>query len=259
MGMTPLIEAEGLAIGHSGVPLARGISFAVSAGEVLVLLGPNGAGKTTLFRTLLGLLPAMDGTVRMSGRILKDMSRAEIAQATALVPQSLNAPFAFTALDVVLMARTARLGLFARPGAADHRAALVALHRMGIDHLADQPVTTLSGGQRQLVLIARALAQETPLLILDEPNASLDWGNRLRLLMRIKDLAAEGLALILSTHDPDHAARLATRVLTIAADGQAWQGSAAEACSLERLAELYGLAPEIAEAEISRLRCLGWS
>jgi iron complex transport system ATP-binding protein len=241
MDVTPLIEAEGLAIGHRGRAIATDIALSVAHGEVLVLLGPNGAGKTTLFRTLLGLLPALAGSVRLSGRDLATLSRIEIARAAALVPQALHAPFAFTAQDVVLMARTARLKAFARPARTDRDAAEAALDRMGIGHLAMRPVTELSGGQHQMVLIARALAQDTPLLVLDEPAASLDWGNRHRLMDRLENLAADGLGLILSTHEPDHAARLASRVLTIDAEGTSWTGPAAQALQPERLARLYGL------------------
>lgn len=241
MGVRPLIEAEGLAIGHRGRAIARDIALSVAPGEILVLLGPNGAGKTTLFRTLLGLIPPLAGRIRLAGRDLGGLSRAEIARSAALVPQALHAPFAFAAQDVVLMARTARLTPFARPAAADRAAARAALERLGIGHLAARPVTELSGGQRQMVLIARALAQEAPLMVLDEPAASLDWGNRQRLLERLKTLAAEGLGLILSTHEPDHAARLATRVLTIDARGATWTGPPEAAVERDRLARLYGL------------------
>lgn len=241
MGVTPLIEAEALVIGHRGRALVRDIALTVRPGEVLALLGPNGAGKTTLFRTLLGLIPPLAGTIRLMGRDLGQLSRAGIARAAALVPQSLNAPFAFTALDVVLMARTARLGPFARPGAGDRAIAMAALDRMGLGRLAHRPVTELSGGQRQLVLIARALAQETPLMVLDEPAASLDWGNRIRLLDRLEGLAGEGLGLILSTHEPEHAARLATRVLTLDGAGSTWSGGPEEALEPARLARLYCL------------------
>lgn len=241
MDVTPLIQAEGLAIGHRGRALATDIALTVSAGEILVLLGPNGAGKTTLFRTLLGLIPALAGNVRLSGRDLASLSRIEIARAAALVPQSLHAPFAFTARDVVLMARTARLKAFARPSSADRDAAQAALDRMGIGHLAMRAVTELSGGQRQMVLIARALAQDTQLIVLDEPAASLDWGNRYRLMDYLERVAADGLGLILSTHEPDHAARLASRVLTIDVEGATWTGPAALALQPDRLARLYGL------------------
>lgn len=236
-----LIAAKGLAIGHRGRVLAQDIALSVAAGEVLAILGPNGAGKTTLFRTALGLIPPLAGSVHLAGSDLRSLSRPQIARAVALVPQTLAAPFAFSVLDVVLMGRTARLGAFARPGAADRAAALAALDRLGIAALADRPLPELSGGQRQLVAIARALAQETPLIVLDEPAASLDWGNRQRLLARLGELAQGGLGLILSTHEPDHAAQLATRVLTLDAAGHVWTGAVDEALHPDRLAALYGL------------------
>lgn len=244
MGLThALIEAQGLAIGYHDRPLADGIDLTVNPGEVLVLLGPNGAGKTTLLRTVLGLLPPIAGSITLLGQDLSRLSRSAIARTVAMVPQSLAPPFSFTARDVVLMARTARLGPFASPGPTDERVVEDALARLGIPHLAQRAVTELSGGQRQLVLIARALAQQAPALILDEPTASLDWGNRLRLLDVLERLAADGLGMILSTHEPDHATRLATTVMTIDAQGNVWQGSPAEALDLRRLAALYGLDP----------------
>lgn len=251
MGLNhPLIEARGLAIGYHGRPLAHNIHLTVDPGEVLVLLGPNGAGKTTLLRTVLGLLPPIAGSITLLGQDISRLSRPAIARTVAMVPQSLAPPFSFTARDVVLMARTARLGPFTSPGPADEQIAEEALARMGIPHLADRAVTELSGGQRQLVLIARALAQQAPALILDEPTASLDWGNRLRLLDVLERLAADGLGMILSTHEPDHATWLASNVMTIDARGNVWHGSPAEAVDPQRLASLYGLDP----AQIDRSR-----
>jgi iron complex transport system ATP-binding protein len=159
------------------VPVGRGVSLAVGPGETLCLLGPNGSGKTTLFRALLGLLPAQGGRVRVGGDDLDRLSRREIANRMAYVPQAHAPPFPFAARDIVLMGRTARMGAFAAPGRADRAATDAAMERLGIGALADADYSRLSGGQRQLVLVARALAQEAPLLVMDEPTASLDFGN----------------------------------------------------------------------------------
>ena len=210
MGMT--IETQDLAIGYPGHEVGSGITLAAGPGAVLCLLGPNGSGKTTLFKTQLGLIPARGGRVLLEGQLLDHLSRAEIARRVAYVPQAHAPPFAWSAFEVVLMGRTARLGPFSQPGEADREAARRALARLRIDELAEADYTRLSGGQRQLVLVARALAQETPVLIMDEPTASLDFGNQALVLREIAGLAADGLTVILSTHDPDHAFAVGTDV-----------------------------------------------
>ncbi|WFT80725.1 ABC transporter ATP-binding protein [Methylobacterium sp. CB376] len=153
-----LLAARDLAFGYPGREIGRGIDLAVAGGEVLALLGPNGGGKTTLLKTLLGLLAPLGGTVAVAGRPLAALSARQRARAMAYVPQSAASPFAFTARAVVLMGRSAHAGLLAAPSRADRAAADAALARLGVLHLAERPVTRLSGGERQLVLIARALA-----------------------------------------------------------------------------------------------------
>lgn len=239
--LTPLVEARALAVGHAGRALISGIGFTLHPGRVLCLLGPNGAGKTTLFRTLLGLIPPISGRIRLTGADLSCLSRAQIATHLAHVPQSLASPFAFSALDVVLMGASARLGTFARPGQAEETRAMAALDRLGIAALAQQDVTRLSGGQRQLVLIARALAQEARVLVMDEPTASLDFANQRAVETAIRHLAASGTALVISTHDPGQAAAWADEALLVSRDGVIASGAAAEVLREAPLSQLYGL------------------
>jgi iron complex transport system ATP-binding protein len=210
------LTATNLTIGYRGHVVGRDISLTLGPGEVLCLLGPNGAGKTTLFRTLLGLQRALGGSVAVDGRPLARMRPAEIAQRMAYVPQAHVTEFSYRVLDVVLMGRTARLKTFASPGPADQRIALQRLDELGIAALAEADYTRISGGQRQLALIARALAQGAPILVLDEPTASLDFGNQTMVLEKIRDLASAGYGVVLSTHDPDHALLVASRVAVIA-------------------------------------------
>lgn len=238
-----LIVARNFAIGHGKRRIAQGIDLGLDAGEILCLLGPNGAGKTTLFRSLLGLTPALGGAVHLDGRPLAALSRAEIARTVAYVPQSLQVPFPYSVRDLVLMGRTALMGPFARPSRRDEALTESILDTIGIRHLADKPVTAISGGERQLALIARALAQRSKALILDEPAASLDFGNRERLLDTLVRLAGDGLGLIVSTHEPSHAARIADRVLTIDRQGKTQITATHDALMPDRLARLYDIAP----------------
>lgn len=217
------LEARDLTVGYGRTAVGRGLSLSVAPGEVMCLLGPNGCGKTTLFRTILGLLPPLAGTVLLGDVPISSLRRAEIARRIAYVPQAHAPPFPFETLEVVMMGRTARLGTFAQPGAADRAAAHDALDRLGIGNLAMRDYSRLSGGQRQLVLIARALAQDAPLIVMDEPTASLDFGNQAQVLTQISMLAraggTAGQGVILSTHDPDQAFALDARV-TLMKDGQ---------------------------------------
>ncbi len=233
------LEARDLAIGYPNHLVGRDISLALRRGEVLCLLGPNGAGKTTLFRTLLGLQPPLGGTVLIDGVPLAELPRAEIARRLAYVPQAHVTEFSYSVLDVVLMGRTARLKPFASPGAADERIAREKLAGLGIGELAAHDYTKISGGQRQLALIARALAQDAPILVLDEPTASLDFGNQALVLARIHDLATQGFGIVLSTHDPDHALMVATRVAVIAEGGLRAVGPPAEVVTPATLSAIY--------------------
>lgn len=238
-----LIAAQSLDIGHRKSRIAGDIDLSLASGEILCLLGPNGAGKTTLFRTLLGLVPSMGGDVYLEGTPLTDLSRAQIARTVAYVPQSLIVPFPYSVRDLVLMGRTSLMGAFARPSHRDFSLTEDALDTVGIRHLGDIPVTAISGGERQLALIARALAQQSRAIILDEPAASLDFGNRERLLETLTRLAGDGLGLIVSTHEPAHAARIAQRVLSIDRQGCTQISSAPAALTAQRLAQLYGIDP----------------
>jgi iron complex transport system ATP-binding protein len=207
-----ILAAEDLAIGYRGRRVAERLSFSLGAGEVLCLLGPNGCGKTTLFKTLLGLVPARGGRILVDGEVVARWSRRRLAKAMGYVPQTHTGYFPFTVREVVLMGRTARKSPFATPSRVDHAAAERALSELGLLDFAERIYTEFSGGERQLALIARALAREPRLLVLDEPTASLDFGNQVRVLAKVKALAAAGIAVLMSTHNPDHALQSARRV-----------------------------------------------
>lgn len=253
--MTALLEAQDLAVGHGARVVARDIALRLDAGRVLCLLGPNGGGKTTLLRTLLGLIPPLAGSVRVGGAAIGRLARREVARRLAYVPQAGLGGFGYAARDVVVMGRAARLPLLAAPGCTDMAAAQAALDRLGIGHLGATPVTRLSGGERQLVLVARALAQEAAVLVLDEPTASLDFGNQALVLRQVAALARDtGLAVLMTTHQPDHALLVADAVALIHGGRLTGPAPPAELITAERLREVYDISVAIGEIDAGGTR-----
>ena len=240
-----MLSVESLDFGFPGRTIGRDVSFSLGAGDVMCVLGPNGGGKTTLFRTILGLLPAHGGGISLEEKSLDSLSRPEIARRVGYVPQGHSAYFAYTVREFVLMGRTAHLGVFSAPGRRDRDVADRSLESLGIAHLADKPVTEISGGERQLALVARALAQEPKLLVLDEPTASLDFGNQVRVLERISALAASGIAILFSSHDPDHAFLCARRVLLLAEGRVLEAGAPREVIRPDTLERMYRVSVQV--------------
>jgi iron complex transport system ATP-binding protein len=234
-----MLEVRELAFGFPGRTVGRDVSFTLATGDVMCVLGPNGGGKTTLFRTALGLLAPHGGSITLEGLPLSSLTRAEIARRAGYVPQGHSAYFAFTVREFVLMGRTAHLGAFASPAKKDIQVAERALESLGIAQLADKPVTEISGGERQLALVARALAQEPRLLVLDEPTANLDFGNQVRVLQKMTALARSGIAILFSSHDPDHAFLCATRALLLAEGRVLEAGAPREVIRADTLERMY--------------------
>jgi iron complex transport system ATP-binding protein len=228
-----LLTAEGLGFAWpGGQPLFHQLSLQLRRGEVLAILGPNGRGKSTLLQLLLGSLPLQRGAVERTGDI-------------GFVPQHFTPPFAYRVLDIVLMGRARHVGLFRSPSAQDHRLAKEALQSLDLLSLADREFGSLSGGQRQLVLIARALAMRCEILILDEPTAALDLHYQDRLLSLIDQLAhRQQLAVAFTTHQPNHAHAVADNALLLGSDGRYQLGPCAKVLTAECLSPLFGLAIE---------------
>ena len=233
------LEGHALTIGYPDHIVGSGLNVAIETGEVLALLGPNGGGKTTLLKTLLGLIDAKAGEVRLDGKPLGAFTIQERARVIAYVPQVHTGTFAFTVEAVVLMGRTAHGNLFSRPSAHDHEVAAAALERFGIGHLSQRPYTQISGGERQLVLLARALAQEPQFIVLDEPTASLDFGNQGKVMNEIHALAASGHGVLFTTHDPNHARRAADRAYLLRDGTQLAEGPVSEVLNKAQLEALY--------------------
>lgn len=202
--------------GYHGADILREVSFAVGPGEILAVLGANGAGKTTLLRCMMGFLPWRAGRTLIDGRPLGDYPSRELWRMIAYVPQAKGAGHAYTALEMALLGRGAFLGPFRQPGPEDARIAERCLEDAGIAHLADKPCDRMSGGELQMVLIARALTAQPQLLVMDEPESNLDFRNQLVILDLIRHLARDlGKSVILNTHFPDHALNLADKALLL--------------------------------------------
>lgn len=201
-----LLELQGISFGYNHENLFEGLNFSVSKGEVFCLLGPNGCGKTTLLDCILGVLRPRKGKILLEDMDIKDISAARIARKIAYVPQSHEKTFPYKVIDIVLMGRASYIGMFGSPSEDDIKYATQALDMVGISRLKDRPYTQLSGGEGQLVMIARALAQKTPLIVMDEPTAHLDFKHELVIMETIVELVREtGLSILMATHFPNHA------------------------------------------------------
>lgn len=206
----------------------RHVTLEVPPGSVTVVLGPNGRGKTTLVRCAAGLLKPEEGSVTHDSPI-------------GFVPQARGGAFAYRAVDMVLMGRVRQVSLFGTPSRDDRVAALDAMDRIGVAHLADRQFPTLSGGEQQLVLIARAIASDSPALVLDEPTTGLDLHNQAQILSLLRKLVADGLGVLLTTHHPDHALYLADSVVLMGGAGAVTHGPAADLLTEESLSRLYAV------------------
>lgn len=219
------LTIENLRFSYDKNKVLKGIDFSAKAGELIFILGPNGIGKTTLFRCMLGLLKGYSGRIVVDGIDIREMRTRELAEKIAYIPQAHDPTFGYSVLDMVLMGDAHKLSVFSSPGEKSQLKALGILKHLEIEKLAYKCFSKLSGGEQQLVLTARALMQETGIILMDEPTSNLDYGNQLRLLQRIKNLSREGYIILLSSHNPQHALSFADRVLamydgTLISDGR---------------------------------------
>lgn len=234
----------------------RDISFTIEQAGILTILGPNACGKTTLLKCLDRLLKLEHGSISIDDKNLRNMSRVEIAKAIGYVPQFHQPNFAFSVMDVVLVGRAPHIGLLDSPNKEDIKIAKEALETMGISYLADVPYTQVSGGERQLVLLARILTQQPSLLLLDEPTSHLDFGNQIRLLNTLQKLANTGLPIIMTSHFPDHAF-LSNRVALMKSGEIIDIGTPDEIITEQNLEKVYGIKVKVIYAEsINRKICV---
>jgi iron complex transport system ATP-binding protein len=242
-----ILEVKDASFGYARKAILKDISFAVEAGEFLCLLGPNGVGKTTLFKSLLGFLKVIGGQVIINGKNSFQWNVAQMSRMIGYVPQARNLPFAYTVLDIVLMGRMAYMGSFATPSKNDLKIAEESIERLGINYLKELLYTQISGGEQQMVLLARAITQTPRILILDEPTSNLDYGNQVRILLKIKELSdTSGLTVIMTSHFPNHAFLCSSRVALINKNGFSL-GKADEIITEENMRATYGIDVKITE------------
>ncbi len=229
--------------------ILSGINFSLQPGDVLTILGPNGAGKTTLLRCIMGLLAWDSGESLLDGTSLKDIPQKTLWQHISYVPQAKQAPANYSVEEMILLGRAATIGVFSTPGEADRRAVDRVLERTKLEPVRHRLCSQLSGGEFQMVLIARALVSDPQVLILDEPESNLDFQNQLLVLDLIAQLASEGITCIFNTHYPAHALRHANKALMLAKDGRHCFGEVRQVVTEENILRYFGVRSVIGAME----------
>jgi iron complex transport system ATP-binding protein len=254
----PLLKFSEITFGYPSTssPVMEKFDLEIAPGTVTAILGPNGAGKTTLLHLALGWLKPQGGTIELNQSPLASYSRRELGQWMALVPQNEHTPFEFSLLEYVLFGRAPYLAPLAMPGDEDVKVAEEMLVRVGLETIQERSILSLSGGERQLVLVARALAQQPRLLLLDEPTSHLDLSNKGRLVHLLRNLSAQGVTILFTTHEPDVASALATH-LVLMKKGRVLQTGPLDAVfTSQNLTELYQM--PVSVTHISNRRVVLW-
>ncbi|SFM53489.1 ABC transporter ATP-binding protein [Thermodesulforhabdus norvegica] len=239
-----MLSVKDLHFRHKGSlrEVLKGISFEAHKGAITAILGPNGSGKTTLFKCISGLWSYQKGQVTVEGVPVNELSFRERARFFAIVPQDHEPPFPYSVLDVVLMGRAGYVGIFSSPDKEDYERAEEAIGLVGIEHLKNTPYTKISGGERQLALIARALAQSSPVMLLDEPTSHLDFRNQINVLKKIRQIALEkDLTVVVTLHDPNLASLFSDKILVINSGSKVAEGSPEEIITEDLIRRIYGV------------------
>lgn len=255
-GTAVSVAIKNLSFSYGSHEVLKDVSFSVKDGEILSVLGCNGAGKSTLLRCVLGLMPKYGGSIEINGRDIQGMSPYEMSRQIAYIPQSHYHAFNFSVLNMVLMGTSSQVSAFSPPKKQQKMIAEDAMERMGIAHLAKKSFSNISGGERQLTLIARALAQDVRLLVMDEPTANLDYGNQLRVMEQAKSLAGEGYTIIQSSHHPEQAYLFSDHIIALKNGAVLGDGLPAKIISKELMQDLYNADVKVHSLYNDRMRVL---
>ncbi|WP_048161250.1 ABC transporter ATP-binding protein [Methanosarcina sp. 1.H.A.2.2] len=255
--MELMLKVKSLAFSYGNGPVFENVSFSLKKGEVMCILGPNGAGKSTLIKCIAGVLKPAAGSVSILGEDTASLGVRGIARLIGYVPQQNEVVFPFSVLDFVLMGRAPHLSMFASPCAEDMEIARESLAVVGLSDLAERPVSILSGGQSQMVLIARALVQKPALLLLDEPTSHLDFGNQVLVLETVQRLASLGMSIVMNTHMPDHAFLVGSKAAALAEGRLVALGEVETVVTSKMMSSVYGVKVAVREIEdMKRKVCL---
>lgn len=249
-----MIEVKSLCFSYGERQILKNLSFTANGGTLISILGSNGVGKSTLFRCMLGLCRNYQGEVRIDGDEVRSLPAREMARRVSYIPQATAPVFNYSVRDITLMGISSTLSTFGTPKRADMERVEWALEKVGIGQLGERCFHHLSGGEKQLCLIARALVQNAPALMLDEPTASLDFGNQMLVLTQARRLADEGYTVIQTTHNPEHAYMFSDEVIAMKGGEILARGTPQEVVSAELMSSLYGLELEVSSLFDDKVR-----
>ena len=255
--MNKILDVKNAEFSYNGKKsIFRNVNISIERGDVLCILGPNGTGKSTLVKCINSLLKLKSGEILLKNKNIYSIGKTELAKTIGYIPQSNGSTFAYSVLDVVLMGRAPHLSLTSVPGKNDYKIAEEALESLGILFLRDKAYTEISGGERQLVLMARALAQQPEILLLDEPTSHLDFGNQIRTLKVINELSKKGLSVIMTSHFPDHAFLSSNKVAIMNQGTIMEMGKPEYVVTEENMKEAYGINVKILDIDEHRKACI---
>jgi len=256
--MKKLLEVDYISYGYNGSsPIVKDISFTIEKGELFTILGPNGAGKSTLLNCIAGLFEPTKGQILLDGEDVTKIAPRENAKKIAYVPQSSVHAYGYSVRDYVAMGRAPHLGIFSMPNQDDYKIVDEAINMLEIDHFSNKSYTNISGGERQLANIARAIVQQPELIIFDEPTSALDYGNQLKIMRIVKQLSKQGYSIIMTTHNPDHPILLDGQVGVLNHDGYMKTGSVEEIMKEDILSEIYKTKLRLIHiSELDRMVCV---